>query len=317
MSQDTYRGGPRSLIYTITANPSIDYVVTADTIELGTINRLKTSVSLPGGKGINVSRILDQLNIDTTALGFVGGYTGQFIQTALKADHLKADFTEIQQDTRINVKIKADQETEINGQGPVISSSEITAFEQTLTHLEPGDVVVMSGSLPPTLSADFYKNLVPMIQAQNADFVIDTTGQSLLDTLSDHPLVIKPNHHELADLFHVELNSLEEIAEYGRKLLDLGAKNVLISMAGDGALLITHNQTYYSKAPKGEVVNSVGAGDSMIAGFTGTFAETNDPKQSFKVGLACGSATAFTKDLASRAQIDTLLSQIKIQKFDN
>lgn len=305
------------MIYTITANPSIDYVVTADAIELGTVNRLKTSISLPGGKGINVSRILDQLNIDTTALGFVGGYTGAFVQTALKTNNLKTDFTKIQEDTRINVKIKADQETEINGQGPSISSSEVTAFKRTLENLKPGDVVVMSGSLPPTLTNDFYKNLIPLIQAQNADFVIDTTGQALLDTLSAHPLVVKPNHHELAELFHTELHSLTEIASYGRRLLELGAKNVLISMAGDGALLITQDETYYSKAPKGQVVNSVGAGDSMIAGFTGTFAETNDPQQSFKIGLACGSATAFTKDLASKAQIDTLLPQIKIEKFSN
>ncbi|MFD1671570.1 1-phosphofructokinase [Agrilactobacillus yilanensis] len=304
------------MIYTITANPSIDYVVTADTLTLGTINRLNTSVSLPGGKGINVSRILDQLDLETTALGFVGGYTGAFIKSTLQADHLTTNFTEVAEDTRINIKINADQETEINGQGPKVTSAEVETFKTTLeTVLKPGDVVVMSGSLPPNLPETFYKDLIPLIKAKNADFVIDTTGQALLDTLSAQPLVVKPNHHELAELFQTELHSLSEIAAYGRKLLDLGAKNVLISMAGDGALLITKAKTYYSKAPVGTVVNSVGAGDSMIAGFTGTMATTNDPQNSFKIGLACGSATAFTKDLATKAQIDALLPQIVITEF--
>ncbi|MCD2255241.1 1-phosphofructokinase [Lactobacillus sp. CC-MHH1034] len=304
------------MIYTVTANPSIDYVVTTDKIELGTVNRLDSSTSLPGGKGINVSRILRQLGLPTTALGFIGGYTGRFVKEALEKDHLTTSFTEVADDTRINVKIKADQETEINGQGPTISSENVADFKTNLKQLQAGDVVVMSGSLPPALPDTFYRDLIPMIQAQGADFVIDTTGQALKDTLSAHPLVVKPNHHELAQLFNVQLDDLEDIAKYGRKLLDLGAKNVLISMAGDGAFLITSDQTYYSKAPKGTVVNSVGAGDSMIAGFTGTFAKTKDPMASFKIGLACGSATAFAKDLATKAQIDALLPKITIEAFN-
>ncbi|GAF39097.1 1-phosphofructokinase [Agrilactobacillus composti DSM 18527 = JCM 14202] len=303
------------MIYTVTANPAIDYVVTADTIQLGTVNRLNSSVSLPGGKGINVSRILKQLTIETTALGFIGGYTGAFVKSTLAAEDLTTNFTEISDTTRINVKIKADQETEINGQGPKVTPKEISKFEDTLGQLKPGDVVVMSGSLPPSLPDTFYKDLIPLIREQGADFVIDTTGQALLDTLSYHPLVVKPNHHELAELFHVQLTSLADIAKYGRQLLDLGAKNVLISMAGDGAFLITPTKTYYSKAPKGTVVNSVGAGDSMIAGFTGIFAQNNDPVASFKMGLSCGSATAFTKDLADRSQIEALSTQIKIEAF--
>jgi 1-phosphofructokinase len=305
------------MIYTVTVNPSIDYIVQLPQLTLGAVNRMSYDTKLPGGKGINVSRILNQLAVKNAAWGFLGGFTGNFIQQQLAAEQMTADFTKIDADTRINVKIKAGEETEINGQGPAISATALAAFKAKFDQLQTGDIVVMSGSLPPTLPESFYRDLIPLIKAHGADFVIDTTGQALLDTLSAQPLVIKPNHHELAALFNVELTGDADIVKYGRKLLDLGAKHVLVSMAGDGAFLITPDQVYKSTAPKGTVINSVGAGDSMIAGFVGTFSQTHDPLQSFETGLACGSATAFSEDLANQAKIAEVRQSIHIDTYHN
>lgn len=305
------------MIYTVTVNPSIDYIVQLPQLTLGAVNRMSYDTKLPGGKGINVSRILNQLAVKNAAWGFLGGFTGGFIQQQLAAEQMTADFTKIDADTRINVKIKAGEETEINGQGPAISAPALAAFKDKFDQLQAGDIVVMSGSLPPTLPESFYRDLISLIKAHGADFVIDTTGQALLDTLSAQPLVIKPNHHELAALFNVELTGDADIVKYGRKLLDLGAKHVLVSMAGDGAFLITPDQVYKSTAPKGTVINSVGAGDSMIAGFVGTFSQTHDPLQSFETGLACGSATAFSEDLANQAKIAEVRQSIHIDTYHN
>ncbi|MDN7145622.1 1-phosphofructokinase [Liquorilactobacillus mali] len=303
------------MIYTVTVNPSIDYIVQLKELTLGEVNRMDYDAKLPGGKGINVSRILRELGQDNIALGFLGGFTGDFVEESLKAKNLKTKFTHIAADTRINVKVKAQDETEINGKGPEISSEEVDVFKKQFDKLTENDVVILSGSLVPSLSKDFYFELIELIRNKGADFVIDTTGESLMRTLKEHPLVVKPNHHELAELFGVKLNGIPDIVKYGKKLLDLGAKHVLISMAGDGGLLITPDKVYYSKAPKGTVINSVGAGDSMIGGFVGTFAATKNSLESFRYGLACGSATAFSEDLADRAKIDEILPQIKIEDY--
>ncbi|MFT8668807.1 MAG: 1-phosphofructokinase [Liquorilactobacillus hordei] len=305
------------MIYTVTVNPSIDYIVQLKELTLGEVNRMDYDAKLPGGKGINVSRILRELGQDNVALGFLGGFTGNFVEKSLKTKGLKTEFTHIAADTRINVKIKAQAETEINGKGPKISDDEVAAFKKQFDKLTENDVVILSGSLAPSLSKDFYFELIELISNKGADFVIDTTGESLMRTLKEHPLVVKPNHHELAELFGVELKGIPDIVEYGKKLLDLGAKHVLISMAGDGGLLITPDKVYYSQAPKGTVINSVGAGDSMIGGFVGTFAATKNSLESFRYGLACGSATAFSEDLADRAKIDEILPQIKIEEYKN
>ncbi|AOO75601.1 1-phosphofructokinase [Latilactobacillus curvatus] len=305
------------MIYTITANPSIDYVIQLEKLNTGNVNRVQSDVKLPGGKGINVSRILAELALPSVALGFVGGFTGQFIQSKLNNASIDCRFTEVEEDTRINVKLKDNtEETEINGQGPHISAEAVANLKQQLAKLEAGDIVFMSGSLPPNLPASFYKDLIPLIQAHNAEFVIDTTGQALLDTLAEKPLVIKPNHHELAELFGTHFANQSEIIAAGRKLLDQGAQHVLVSMAGDGALLITPDHAYLGGTPKGTVINSVGAGDSMIAGFVGTFAQHHDALVAFKTSLACGSATAFSEDLATSAKINELLPQIEITQVD-
>ncbi|MFC6170840.1 1-phosphofructokinase [Loigolactobacillus jiayinensis] len=303
------------MIYTVTVNPSIDYIVQLPQLELGAVNRMTYDTKLPGGKGINVSRILNQLKVENAAWGFLGGFTGEFIQQQLAAENLTTDFTKINADTRINVKIKAGEETEINGQGPAITAAASADFTAKFDQLQAGDIVVMSGSLPKSLPESFYHDLIPLIQAHGADFVIDTTSQALLDTLSAQPLVVKPNHHELAALFNVTLADDAAIVKYGRKLLDLGAKNALVSMAGAGAFLITPDQVYKSTAPKGTVINSVGAGDSMIAGFVGTFSQTQDPLKSFATGLACGSATAFSEDLANQAKIAEVRQSITIKQY--
>ena len=270
---------------------------------------------LPGGKGINVSRILKELGLDNTAWGFLGGFTGEFVKEALEKTGLKTNFTPIKADTRINVKIKAQAETEINGRGPELTKEEIAAFTAQFDKLTADDVVIFAGSLVPSLSDDFYFDLIKVIRQKGAQFVIDTTGESLLKTLPENPLVVKPNNHELAELFGVKLNSIDDIVKYGKKLLEMGAQHVLISMAGDGGLMITKDKVYRSYAPKGTVINSVGAGDSMIGGFTGTYAKTKDPLEAFRYGLACGSATAFSEDLADADKINEILPMIEIEEY--
>lgn len=304
------------MIYSVTLNPSIDYVISLPHLQLGLVNRLEAATKLPGGKGINVSRILQQLDLPTTALGFSGGFTGHFIEDSLHKDGLTAAFTPIEAETRINVKLKAESETELNAPGPQVTETECAAFKAQLKALlKPHDVVVMAGSLPSGLPASFYRDLIPLIHAAQADFVIDTTGKALLATLPDHPLVVKPNHHELCALFgDTEYSTQAEIIAAGRKLLGLGAKHVLVSMAGAGALMITKDHAYLGSAAKGEVKNSVGAGDSMLAGFTGTLNQTDDPLEAFKVGIACGSATAYSVDLADRKTIDAVKQTITIKE---
>ncbi|AUS25916.1 1-phosphofructokinase [Paenibacillus polymyxa] len=302
------------MIYTVTLNPSIDYIVEVDDLKLGDLNRMKRDLKLPGGKGINVSRVLNQLGADSTAIGFLGGFTGRFIDDTLREESIKTDFVMIEDDTRINIKLKHGDETEINGLGPAIREQEADALVQKLASLQKNDIVVLSGSIPPSLGGDFYERLIRVCQQTGAEFVIDTTGEALMKALVHKPLLIKPNHHELAELFGVTIHSEEEIVTYGRKLLEAGAKNVLISMAGEGALFITTDEVYHANVPAGTVKNSVGAGDSMIAGFVGTLALHGDPIEAFRAGVASGSATAFSDDLATREKIEQLRPQVTISK---
>lgn len=303
------------MIYTVTLNPSIDYVVQLPKLNLGEVNRLETSYKFPGGKGINVSRILRELGYANQAWGFLGGFTGEFVSDKLNQLNLDSHFTKIADDTRINVKLKADQETELNAAGPKITKAEKQVFVSQFDELKENDVVIFSGSVPSSLPETFYFDLIQKVKERHAEYAVDTTGEALKKTLPTHPVVVKPNNHELADLFGVELNSLAEIKKYGQKLIAMGAQNVMISMAGDGGMLVTKDHCYRSAAPKGTVQNSVGAGDSMLAGFTGTFDATHDPVESFRYGLACGSATAFSADIATKAKIDEILPQIKIEVF--
>lgn len=303
------------MIYTVTLNPSIDYIVHVEQLQLGDINRIKKDFKLPGGKGINVSRILKRIHSDSTALGFIGGFTGSFIQNWLNNEGITCQFTPVHDDTRINIKLKSESETEINGPGPAITNEEIQELKQALSHISQGDIVVLSGSTPTGLRKGFYQELIQIIKDKEADFVIDTTGQDLMDALEQQPLLVKPNNHELAELYNTSFSSVEEIIPYGQKLLAAGAKNVLISMAGDGALLFTGDEVYQSNVLKRPLKNSVGAGDSMIAGFVGNFAKNHDAVEAFRWGVACGSATAFSDDLASEDFIETLLPEVEITKL--
>lgn len=300
------------MIYTITLNPSIDYIVEVDDLKLGGLNRMNRDLKLPGGKGINVSRILNQLSAANTAIGFLGGFTGRFINDKLQGDAIQTDFVTIADDTRINIKLKHGDETEINGLGPAIRTEEAEQLLNKLSSLQKGDIVILSGSVPPSLGSDFYDRLIHVCKQTEAEFVIDTTGPALMEALTHEPLLVKPNHHELAELFGVTIETREELVSYGRKLLEAGAKHVLISMAGEGALFITETKVYHATVPKGTVKNSVGAGDSMIGGFVGTYVLQGDLLEAFRTGVASGSATAFSDDLATREFIDELRNQVTI-----
>ncbi|GAB1155792.1 1-phosphofructokinase [Paenibacillus illinoisensis] len=303
------------MIYTITLNPSIDYIVEVDDLKLGGLNRMNRDLKLPGGKGINVSRVLNQLGAGNTAIGFLGGFTGRFINDKLQEDQIQTDFVTIADDTRINIKLKHGDETEINGLGPAIREEEAAQLLQKLSSLQTGDIVVLSGSIPPSLGTDFYDRLIQVCKQTGAEFVIDTTGPALMEALVHKPLLVKPNHHELAELFGVNIETREELVLYGRNLLEAGAKQVLISMAGDGALLITGSDVYHASVPKGKVKNSVGAGDSMIGGFVGTYVLNGDILEAFRTGVASGSATAFSDDLATREFIEELRGEVTITKL--
>ncbi|WEV70725.1 1-phosphofructokinase [Lactobacillus sp. ESL0785] len=303
------------MIYTVTVNPALDYVIQLKQIKHGEVNRSKNCSFLAGGKGINVSQILNQLGIENTAWGFVGGFTGKELVRQLNQRRIVNDFVTVSDATRVNVKLHAEKETEVNAAGPNITQQEITAFKDRLSDLQAGDIVVLSGSLAPNLSVDFYQQLLPTIKEAGAEFVIDTTGKALLETLSYQPLVLKPNHHELADLFNTTFNTDREMLACARKLLDQGAQNVMVSMAASGGYLITREHIYHAKAAIGTAVNSVGAGDSMIAGFVGTYVNSGDPAESFRVGMACGAATAFTKDIAVKSQIEAVLPQINVEQI--
>lgn len=303
------------MIYTVTLNPSIDYIIYVHDLKLGNLNRMDADLKLPGGKGINVSRILKRMGITSTALGFLGGFSGGFIDTWLHKEGILCQFTSTSKDTRINIKLKADMETEINGLGPTITQAEIASFKASLSQIKKEDIVVLSGSVPTCLRAGFYEELIQLIKERDATFVIDTTGEDLQTALSYHPFLVKPNIHELAELYHTQFHSIEEIVPYGKKLLDDGATYAIVSMAKDGALLFTGNAIYQSNALKRPLKNSVGAGDSLLAGFLGMYEKTQDPLHAFTWGIACGSATAFSIDLATKEFMAELQPEVTIKKL--
>ena len=303
------------MIYTVTLNPSIDYIVRLDALTLGAVNRMDSDDKFAGGKGINVSRILKRLNKDTTATGFIGGFTGRFVEEGLIEEGISTDFVHVPSDTRINVKIKAGVETEINGAGPVISEEDLAKLKAILAGLSEEDTVVFAGSAPASLGNQVYNILIPLAKQAGAEVVCDFEGQTLLDSLNYQPLLVKPNNHELAAIFHVELNSLSDIEKYARELLSKGAQNVIISMAGDGALLVTADAAYFAKPIKGTVKNSVGAGDSMVAGFTGEYVSSGNPIEALKWGVACGTATTFSDDLATADFIKEIYEKVEVEKL--
>lgn len=302
------------MIYTITLNPSIDFIVRLDQLSLGDVNRMDSDDKFAGGKGINVSRILKRLGIDNTATGFIGGFTGRFVKEGLDSESIQTKFVEVEEDTRINVKIKAQEETEINGAGPRISREKLDELKAILSHLTADDTVVFAGSAPSSLGNKVYNDLIPLAKKSGAEVVCDFEGETLLDALQYKPLLVKPNNHELGAIFGVKLENLAEIEKYARQLLERGAKNVIISMAGDGALLVTEDKSYFAKPIKGQVRNSVGAGDSMVAGFTGEFVKSGQLLEALKWGVACGTATTFSDDLASAEFINEIYKKVEVEE---
>ena len=302
------------MIYTVTLNPSIDYIVRLEQVQVGSVNRMDSDDKFAGGKGINVSRVLKRLDIQNTATGFIGGFTGKFITDTLVEEEIESRFVQVAEDTRINVKIKADQETEINGTGPNVEPAQFEELKAILSSLTADDTVVFAGSSAKNLGNVIYKDLIALTRQTGAQVVCDFEGQTLIDSLDYQPLLVKPNNHELGDIFGVKLENLDEIEKYARELLAKGAQNVIISMAGDGALLVTSEGAYFAKPIKGTVKNSVGAGDSMVAGFTGEFVKSKDAVESFKWGVACGTATTFSDDLATAEFIKETYEKVEVEK---
>lgn len=303
------------MIYTLTLNPSIDYVIDVENLELGKVNRTSKDFKFPGGKGINVSRILSNQKVDNIALGFLGGFTGKFIEDKLNSLGVKTNFIKVNGDSRINVKIKSNEETEINGSGPMISDENLNSLFNRLDKLKEGDILVLAGSIPTTLPRDLYLQIQKKVSQKNVKVVVDTSGKALLEAIKNKPFLIKPNNHEIEEIFDVKITSEEELIKYGKELVSLGAENVIISMAGDGALLITKDGIFKGNAPKGEVKNSVGAGDSLVGGFLAKYVDTKDLIASFKNGIASGSASAFSLDLALAEDVNKILPIIEIKRY--
>lgn len=301
------------MIYTITFNPALDYIVKMDDFNLGHVNRTNSESVYAGGKGINVSIVLNNLGVKSKALGFIAGFTGDEIEREVRNFGCDTDFIKLKEGmSRINVKIKADVESEINGGGPNISEEALNELYMQLEKLESGDILVLAGSIPKTMPVDIYERIMERLQTKGVKFIVDTTGDCLLKVLKYKPFLIKPNHHELGDLFNVKLNGKEEVIEYAKKLKEMGAENVIISMAGDGAILINSNgEVTISNVPKGVVKNSVGAGDSMVGGFITGYINSGNVEEAFKLGVATGSASAFSEGLATKEYVYELLKQVK------
>ena len=299
------------MIYTVTFNPALDYVVFLKDLVPGDINRSIRESIYYGGKGINVSGILKMLGQETTALGFVAGFTGRALEEGVESLGIKADFIRLPEgNTRINVKVKHGDETEINGQGPVITSEALEELFARLDTLNKEDILILAGSIPNTLPEDVYERILARLEPKGIRVVVDATKDLLLNVLKYHPFLIKPNNHELGEMFGLVLKTDEEIEHYAKELQKKGARNVLISMAGDGAMLVSEDgETSRIGTPKGKVINSVGAGDSMVAGFVAGYLESGSYARALVTGTAAGSATAFSEGLASREMYEETLAQ--------
>lgn len=299
------------MVYTVTFNPAVDYVIHTTEVEAGGVNRAESEEIYFGGKGINVSLVLSELGVKTKALGFIAGFTGDAIEKGVSEKGVETDFVRLENGfSRINVKIKSGSETDINGQGPRIDGAALDKLFRKLDKIENGDTIVLAGSVPNSLPEDIYEKILEHLQNKDVKAVADASKNLLLNVLKYKPFLVKPNNYELGEMFGVSLKTTDEIEEYARKLQDMGAKNVLVSMAGDGALLLDENgKTHVCGVCKGTVKNSVGAGDSMVAGFIAGL-ERGDHKYALKLGTAAGGATAFSDGLAEKALIDELLKQL-------
>ena len=299
------------MIYTVTFNPSLDYIVTVNDFRMGVVNRTSREILFPGGKGVNVSMVLKNLGCESTALGFAAGFTGQELTRLLEEKGITADFIHVKNGTsRINVKLRAQKETEINGQGPRIAGEDIQRLYKKLDGLQDGDILVLAGSIPDTMPGSMYMDIMQHLQDKKLNIVVDATKDLLVNVLPYRPFLIKPNNHELGEIFHTIITDKDEVVRYAKALQEKGARNVLVSMAGEGAVLVTEDgKEYRTEAPKGTVVNSVGAGDSMVAGFLYGYLTEGDYEKAFRYGVCAGSAGAFSEELATKEEVFALLDK--------
>ena len=300
------------MVYTVTFNPSLDYIVNVSDFKLGQVNRTEKEVMFPGGKGINVSIVLKNLGMESTILGFTAGFTGEEIQRRVKEMGCVEKLISIENGySRINLKLRSNEESEINGMGPVIGKEDIDKLYQMLDTLKAGDVLVLAGSIPASMPSTMYSDIMEYLQNKEVMIAVDATKDLLVNVLPFHPFVIKPNNYELGEIFDVTLKDKKDVIVYAKKLQEQGARNVLVSMAGDGAVLVAEDGSVYeSEAPKGKVVNSVGAGDSMVAGFLYGYLTTENYEIAFKNGVATGSASAFSENLATKEEVEAILNTL-------
>lgn len=305
------------MIYTITFNPALDYITQVENFKIGEINRTKTETILPGGKGLNVSIVLKNLEIENTALGFVAGFTGEELINKMESQGIKTDFVKVEKGiTRINIKISSMnenmiEETALNGMGPQITNDDTKTLMEKIQNMTAEDIVILSGSIPQNISTDIYDKICKSLSEKEITFIVDSTQELLMSVLKYNPFLIKPNKEELEETLNCKISTKEDIVNAAKELKKMGAQNVLVSLGNDGALLLTEeNETYYSKAPKGEVVNTVGSGDSMVAGFIAGYYQTQDYEYALKTGVAAGSASAFSIRLATKEDVNILLKQL-------
>ncbi len=300
------------MIYTVTLNPSIDYIADVENFEVGEVNRTCKEIMYPGGKGINVSIVLKHLGFDNTALGFTAGFTGNEIKRMLEDEGIKTDFIEVEEGiSRINLKLRSNGETEINGMGPKVTQKNIDELFQKLDTLKEGDVLVLAGSIPSTMPETMYSDIMKRLEGKGVLIAVDATRDLLLNTLEHHPFVIKPNHKELGEIFDVKLETPEEILPYAKKLQERGAVNVIVSMGKKGAMMIDENGEWrYHDSFPNKVVNTVGAGDSFVAGFTAGYVSTHNYERAFYTGLCSGSASAYSEELAKKEEVKALLQEL-------
>lgn len=297
------------MIYTVTFNPSLDYIVEVDDFKYGETNRTSFEMMLPGGKGINVSFVLKNLGIKSTALGFIGGFVGDEIKRRVENEGIEAEFLMLEEGTsRINMKIRNINGMEINAAGPDIPKEKVKDLMEKFNTLKEGDILVLAGSIPNTMPSSIYMDIMAELDQKGIMVVVDATKDLLMNVLEYKPFLIKPNNHELGEIFGVTLNTREDVVPYAKRLHEKGAKNVLVSMAGEGAVLIDETgMVHMSEAPQGKVINAVGAGDSMVAGFIAGWLESKDYEHAFRMGLATGSASAFSENLATKQEVETVL----------
>lgn len=303
------------MIYSVTLNPSIDYIVHVDKFNEGCLNRSINDYMNIGGKGIMVSKLLTNVGIENTAIGFVGGFTGKYIMDWFEEQGLRHNFVSVKENTRINVKLKSSIESEINGKGPIISNNEQEKFLNIIRNTKSDDTVIISGSSAPGLDEDIVNQIIDICKNNNSDFVIDTSGAALINALEKKPLLIKPNIDEIGEIFDRKFNRKEDVIPYGKKCMDMGAKYVIVSMGSDGALFFDREDVYFSPRVEGNLVNSVGAGDSMLAGFVGSLKSGKSPLESFKFSVAAGTATAFCEDIATKEGIGKIYKSVVIEKI--